>query len=210
MLTLWLKSATYVHPFIPPSYLAGESAVGARRLSACHPYPGGRAGICPSWLSWPTFSVLRDKVVRRCSWPAHQHAWADGRATGLSYAMLKIYRLNRHARRFYHHRGFIPIAKPLNAEIGHLILTLHWRAGGTQQHASSPINPPRLRYRSIALLRGILRYLFRLDLPSSASVPRDAKWYADSKVSMSILASCRTHADPGERGGPHRSRRQDE
>nr|WP_236851859.1 GNAT family N-acetyltransferase [Candidatus Sodalis pierantonius] len=102
---------------------------------------GGGAGIRPR--------RLYQRIARQGGGvlfvvPAQQHAGVGRALMALAQQAypaltLEVYWLNRPACRFYHRRGFIPIAQRLNAETGHLILTLHWRAGGIM-HSSTP--PP--------------------------------------------------------------------
>lgn len=132
VLTLWLESTTRAHPFIPPSYWQ-ESLPSVRDdyLPAARTWVAERESALAGFIS-----VLRDKVVVELFVaPAHQHAGVGRALMALAQQAypaltLEVYRLNRHACRFYHRRGFIPIAQRRNAETGHLILTLHWRAGG--------------------------------------------------------------------------------
>lgn len=136
---LWLESTTRAHPFISPAYWQ-ESL------------PSIRDEYLPAAWTWVVeqdaslagfISVLRGKVVGALFVaPAYQR-----RGVGLALMTmaqqaypaltLGVYRLNRNACRFYHRRGFFPIAQRLNGETGHLILQLHWYAGGIM-HAVFP------------------------------------------------------------------------
>lgn len=127
VLTLWLESTTRAHPFIPPSYWQ-ESLPSVRDEYL----PAARTWVAEQESALAGFiSVLRDKVVGALMALAQQAYPA---------LTLEVYRLNRHACRFYHRRGFIPIAQRLNAETGHLILTLHWRAGGIMHSSTPPLS----------------------------------------------------------------------
>lgn len=139
VLALWLDSTTRAHPFISPAYWL-ESLPSVRDEYL----PAARTWVAEQDASLAGFiSVLRGKVVGALFVaPAYQR-----RGVGLALMTmaqqaypaltLEVYRLNRNACRFYHHRGFFPIAQRLNGETGHLILQLHWYAGGIM-HAVSP------------------------------------------------------------------------
>ncbi|MGL9723130.1 N-acetyltransferase [Sodalis sp. (in: enterobacteria)] len=128
VLTLWLESTTRAHPFIPPAYWQ-ESLPSVRDdyLPAARTWVAERESALAGFIS-----VLCDKVVGALFVALAPQAYPP--------LTLEVYRRNRHACRFYHRCGFIPIAQRLNAETGHLILTLHWRAGGIM-HSSTPPPP---------------------------------------------------------------------
>ena len=130
LLALWLDSTIRAHPFIRTEYwLESLPLVRDEYLPQSRSWVDERDGVLTGFLS-----VMMEQFVgavfvapgySRQGIGSALMARAKRHYPALS---LEVYRLNRPARAFYYHQGFRETGSTYNAETGHRILILQWRA----------------------------------------------------------------------------------
>ncbi|HEY0209703.1 N-acetyltransferase [Acerihabitans sp.] len=131
LLALWLDSTTRAHPFIRAGYWRESlPLVRDEYLPQARSWVDERDGVITGFIS-----VLMDQFVGAVFVAPRYHRQGIGRGLMAQakrcypVLSLEVYRLNRAACHFYYRQDFREIGQAFNAETGHVLLTLQWRAG---------------------------------------------------------------------------------
>lgn len=130
LLALWLQSTIRAHPFISPDYWHESlPLVRDEFLPQSRSWVAEHEGVLTGFIS-----VMMDQFIGAVF--VAPGYWRQGIGSSLMALVkrhypvlsLEVYRLNRSARAFYYQQGFRECGSMFNAETGHNILTLYWRA----------------------------------------------------------------------------------
>ncbi|WP_410012967.1 N-acetyltransferase [Sodalis sp. C49] len=131
LLALWLDSTTRAHPFIRAGYwLESLPLVRDDYLPQARSWVAERDGVITGFIS-----VMMEQFVGAVFVAPRYHRQGIGQALMTRVKQrypvltLEVYQLNRAACHFYYRQDFREIGKAFNAETGHMLLTLQWRAG---------------------------------------------------------------------------------
>lgn len=131
LLALWLDSTTRAHPFIRAAYWRESlPLVRDEYLPGAQSWVDERDGVITGFIS-----VMMEQFVGAIFVAPSYHRQGIGQALMARVKQrypvltLEVYQLNRTACDFYYRQDFREIGKTFNAETGHVLLTLQWRAG---------------------------------------------------------------------------------